>query len=202
MYPKVLTKEQEDLLPLIKAFSNEFGLVGGTAIALQIGHRKSIDFDLFKKGAFDILKINKNINTFFPIEQVLVENPDEYTIKVNRVQLTFYNYPFELKYNIRFDQIISMSDLLTIAAMKAFALGKRAKWKDYVDLYFIFQQYSLKEVVANANEIFKNQFSEKLFREQLSYHQDIDYTEEIVYMAGYKIDNNRIRQALTKISTS
>lgn len=48
--------------------------------------------------------------------------------------------------------------------MKAFALGKRAKWKDYVDLYFIFQNYSLQELVDKTNSIFKEQFNEKLFR--------------------------------------
>ena len=47
MHKKVLTKEQIQLLPLLKIFSNEYCLVGGTAIALHIGHRRSIDFDLF-----------------------------------------------------------------------------------------------------------------------------------------------------------
>jgi len=43
-----LTKKQIELLPLIKSFKKEFYLVGGTAIALHLGHRRSIDFDLFK----------------------------------------------------------------------------------------------------------------------------------------------------------
>ena len=47
MHDEVLTKEQKDILPLIAEFKKEFYLVGGTAIALQIGHRYSIDFDLF-----------------------------------------------------------------------------------------------------------------------------------------------------------
>ena len=48
MHPDILSKEQAELLPLIQQFKREFYLVGGTAIALQIGHRRSIDFDLFK----------------------------------------------------------------------------------------------------------------------------------------------------------
>ena len=48
MYKKILNKDQIELLPLIEQFKKEFYLVGGTAIALQIGHRRSIDFDLFK----------------------------------------------------------------------------------------------------------------------------------------------------------
>lgn len=47
MHKEVLTKEQVVLLPLIKEFAKEFFLVGGTALALQIGHRHSIDFNLF-----------------------------------------------------------------------------------------------------------------------------------------------------------
>ena len=56
------SKKQEELLPILKDMSIEFGLVGGTAIALQVGHRQSIDFDLFKYGSFDILKLKKSIN--------------------------------------------------------------------------------------------------------------------------------------------
>ena len=47
MHKEILSKEQLQLLPLLKAFSNEYNLVGGTAIALYLGHRQSIDFDLF-----------------------------------------------------------------------------------------------------------------------------------------------------------
>jgi hypothetical protein len=47
MHQEVLTARQSELLPLVEAFSKEFYLAGGTAIALTIGHRRSIDFDLF-----------------------------------------------------------------------------------------------------------------------------------------------------------
>jgi hypothetical protein len=47
MHPEILSKEQLELLPFLGQFNKRFFLVGGTAIALQIGHRQSIDFDLF-----------------------------------------------------------------------------------------------------------------------------------------------------------
>ena len=56
MHREILTKEQVDLLPLINKFSEDFGLVGGTAIALHIGHRESIDLDLFTLNDFDSVK--------------------------------------------------------------------------------------------------------------------------------------------------
>ena len=48
MHKEILSEEQANLLPLVKTFSKNFGLVGGTAIALHIGHRESLDFDLFR----------------------------------------------------------------------------------------------------------------------------------------------------------
>ena len=47
MHKEILTDEQINLLPLVQLFNKDFGLVGGTAIAFHIGHRESIDFDLF-----------------------------------------------------------------------------------------------------------------------------------------------------------
>lgn len=76
-------------------------------------------------------------------------------------------------------QLDLLPSLLTLAAMKAYALGRRSKWKDYVDLYFLLKgYYQLEDVIRKANEIFGDLFSEKLFRAQLSYFDDVDYTEE------------------------
>jgi len=61
--------------------------------------------------------------------------------------------------------------------MKAYSLGPQSKWKDYVDLYFILKyDYSIRQISARASEIFDQLFSEKLFRAQLSYFDDIDYS--------------------------
>lgn len=200
MHLEILTKKQKELLPLLKDVSPEFGLVGGSAIALQLGHRESIDFDLFKNGPLNILKLKRSVNKLFPIDQVRVENSNEYTLQANNVQLTFYNYPFDIAYDIKLDGVISLPNLLILAAMKAFALGKRAKWKDYVDLYFILQKYTLKEIVKQSETIFKGEFSEKLFREQLSYHEDLDYSEEVIYKTGFSVDDAEIRRKLTEVS--
>ncbi|KKP85746.1 MAG: hypothetical protein UR89_C0043G0001, partial [Candidatus Roizmanbacteria bacterium GW2011_GWA2_35_8] len=93
-------------------------------------------------------------------------------------------------------------DILTLGAMKAFALGRRAKWKDYVDLYFIFQKYSFQELIDKTNLIFKSEFNEKLFRTQLGYFEDIDHSEEIKYMTGFEKKDEEIKLFLEKISLS
>ena len=60
---------------------------------------------------------------------------------------SFFHYPFHIERDLNFEEIIKLPDILTLGAMKAFVLGRRAKWKDYVDLYFIFQKHSLQELI-------------------------------------------------------
>jgi len=87
--------------------------------------------------------------------------------------------------------------------MKAFALGRRAKWKDYVDLYFIIKDhFSISEISKRGNEIFRGEFNEKLFRSQLAYFDDINYSETIIFMPGFEIDDEKIKQKLIEFSLS
>ncbi len=202
MHEEVLTKEQKELLSPIRNFSGQFGLVGGTAIALQIGHRRSIDFDLFSNKRFFNTRIQDQIRDEFRIEKVFVDRPNELTILVNKVKITFYKYPFNIKYQITLKNIIKTPDLLTLASMKSFALGRRAKWKDYVDLYFLFKRYSLSEISKQAKKIFKGEFNEKLLREQLAYFEDIDYSEKVEFMPGKKVSDQEIKETLTEVSLS
>ena len=69
-----------------------------------------------------------------------------------------------------------------------------------MDLYFIFEKHSFDEVTTRAKEIFANEFNEKLFREELSYFEDIDYTEEVNFMDGFKVEDGLIKQKLNEIS--
>ena len=90
-----------------------------------------------------------------------------------------------------------MPDLLTLAAMKAFALGRRSKWKDYVDLYFLIQgYYNINDIIHKAEYIYGQEFSGKLFRSQLAFHKDIDYSEPVEYMNGYEVEDEVIKAFL------
>lgn len=203
MHEEILTREQVGLLPLIKLFKENFGLVGGTAVALYIGHRESIDFDMFSFEEFENTAIRKKVAKTIKTEKVLVNKKGEYTILIKGVKITFYNYLFEINFSENFNNIIKLPDLLTLAAMKAYALGQRAKWKDYVDLYFILKNYyPLEKIAQKTKEIFKNEFNEKIFRTQLSYFNDINYSEKIIYRKGFKIDDKIIKKELIKFSLS
>ena len=99
------------------------------------------------------------------------------------VNVTFFSFPFDVPAPILFEKYIPLPELLSLAAMKAYALGHRSKWKDYVDLYFIIKyHFSLDEIAIRATEIFWGGFNFALFREQLAYHEDMDYTEAVEYL--------------------
>ncbi len=200
-HKEILTKEQEKLLPLLKDFSKNFGLVGGTAIALHLGHRRSIDFDLFSNEKFGNKRLLNKIWRQQRVDNVIVNKLDELTIIIEGVKFTFFRYPFEIKYDCALEDVIKYPDLLTLAAMKAFALGMRAKWKDYVDLYFIIKNhFSIDEISQKARPIFKDNFNEKLFRVQLGYYEGISYEEEVEFLPGYEVDDEKIKKELINFS--
>lgn len=203
LHKEVLTKEQIALLPLVAAFSKDFGLVGGTAIALHIGHRFSIDFDLFTNKAFNNLKIRAGVVRRGRISEVILDEYGQYTIIMNGVRLTYLYYPFKINFSKKFGDIIKLPDLLTLAAMKAYALGRRAKWKDYVDLYFIGKKYhGIGDIIKKARKIFGNEFNEKMFRAQLAYFKDIDHSEKVIYLPGFEVSDDVIKKGLVDFSLS
>lgn len=205
-HKEILTPPQTALLPLVKACSREFGLVGGTAVALHIGHRESIDFDLFTKhpdSEFDIPAIKRLVRRFAIIETIVREKESEFTFKVNGVQITFFHFPHTIPYTERFGSYSAMPSLLTLAAMKAYALGARAKWKDYVDLYFIMHEaHPLAEIAAHAASLFGGEFNEKLFRTQIAYFDDVNYTEAVTYLPGYGVPDEEVKRMLAEYSLS
>lgn len=198
----ILNLDQTQLLSFVQSFSSDYYLVGGTAIALHLGHRRSIDFDLFTDHTFDPMVVRNKINRLKHIGYTYSQGEGELTVLVDKVKFTFFHYPFVIDRPLDFDSFIKIPELITLGAMKAFALGRRAKWKDYVDLYFIFKRHSFQELVDTANRIYEIEFNEKLFRTQLGYFDDIDHTEQIEYMTGFEKDDGEIKHYLGELSLS
>ena len=202
MYPDILTKSQKELLPHLQPFTSDYYLVGGTAIALHLGHRKSIGFDLFTQNKTKLRPINawKEELPFSPI-QTLFESGDEIHFIISDVKVTFMQFPYRIRCIDSFYGL-SIPSLLSLAGMKAFALNRRAKWKDYVDLYFIMKDhYSLKQIITEADNIFGSAFNSQLFRRQLSYFDDINYTEKVEYVSE-PLEDEIIKAFLTEMSFS
>jgi len=183
MHTGILTEKQNELLPYLQLFKRKFYLVGGTAIALHLGHRRSIDFDLFCKTNINKKDIRKKLGRV-PFKIIKIsEDSDQIHFVINDIKITFFNYPYEIEHPLRLGQYFSLPTLLSLASMKAYALGRRAKWKDYVDLYFILRDhYSIEEISKEAIKNFGQFYSEKLFREQLAFHKDINYSEPVEYL--------------------
>lgn len=200
MHDEILNVAQLKLLPLLEQFSKEFYLVGGTAIALQIGHRQSIDFDLFTFKPFGARRILNVLDQAGKSYVVTRRVSEQLNLVVDQVNLTFFEYPYAVKAEVEHD-VFRMPDLLSLAAMKAFALGRRAKWKDYVDLFFLLRdKLTLREICDKADGLFSDLFSERLFRGQLAYHVDINYREPVIYMPGFEVASEEIQEFLIEQS--
>ena len=201
MHSEILDIKQMELLPLMACFKREYYLVGGTAIALHIGHRRSIDFDLFKQSSINHKRNLDKLGFSKFSYRVTRRVQEQMNLIINDVKVTFFQYPFEINPIEKFEKYFRIPSLLELSAMKAYALGRRSKWKDYVDLYFILTgYYSISEISECASKIFGELFSEKLFRSQLCYFDDIDYTEQVDYIISNPPTDDTIKQKLTEFA--
>lgn len=92
-------------------------------------------------------------------------------------------------------------EVLTNKQVTLLPLGRRAKWKDYVNLYFITKRsHGLAAITKRARHIFGPEFNEKLFRAQLAYFKDIDYSEKVAYLKGHEVSDRVIKETLKNLS--
>ena len=202
MHKEILTREQVLLLPLLVQFKKDWGLVGGTAVALHIGHRESIDFDLFSYNPpFGNLALQRRIEKTRRIDEIIVNKEGEFTFLIDSVKFTFFHYPFDIDYSESFESVARLPTLLTLSAMKAFAIGQRNKWKDYVDMYFIIRDhYSVEKISGHAHMLFGDRFNGRMFRNQLSYFDDINYKEIVIFKPGFEVSDEEVKRALIEYS--
>ena len=121
-------------------------LVGGTALALQLGHRKSIDLDMFgsieatseeiqdacrNAGELEISKTSKNINIYW----------------VDGIKVDCVNYPYEWLEECKVLDGLRLASVNDIAAMKISAIINRGTKKDFIDLHFLLKEMSLNQIL-------------------------------------------------------
>lgn len=202
-HTEILSKEQKELLSFIKKFNGKFILVWWTAIALQLWHRKSIDFDLFLPNR-DKLPLNDIIKkTKETIWKPINFTSKDYcrTVVMNWVKVTWFAYMFDIpkQTNINY-KFIKIPNLLHLAAMKVHAMAQRAKWKDYVDMYFLIKEFWIKEIVSYAKDFFEWEVNIKLFASQLWFFDDINYSEKVEYMPWFQKTDDEIKKYLIEQS--
>lgn len=158
--------------PLLK----NFALGGGTSIALRIGHRQSIDLDLFSLNDFDAELLLKNLEKEFQLKQTDWDSNTvhAYFNKGNnfiKVDLLKHSYqlikPVENIGNIR---LLSIPDII---AMKLNAVSGRGSKKDFIDIYFLLKKFHLGEMINFYVEKYENRNIFSLLK-SLQYFQDAD----------------------------
>lgn len=202
MHSEILNRQQTALLPLMEKFKREYYLVGGTAIALYIGHRRSLDFDMFKYSSINHKRNLEKIASF-PFHHTVTRHvTEQMNLFINDVKVTFFQYPFPIEPSAKYETFFRMPPLLQLAAMKAYALGRRSKWKDYVDLFFLLREhFTIKDISIVATKIYGELYSEKMFRSQLCFFDDIDYTESVDWLVPEPPTEEEIKDSLTHFAT-
>lgn len=112
---------------------NQLRLAGGTALALQIGHRKSVDLDLFGEINFAELDLNLLFSAYNHVT-ILKQTENINILSINGIKVDFVNYSYQWLDDILTVEGLRLSHLKDIAAMKLAAITGRGSKKDFVDL--------------------------------------------------------------------
>jgi hypothetical protein len=175
----ILPPEQRRLWPELQGIPRNFVLYGGTAIALHLGHRQSVDFDFF---AFEDIATAALLDTIPALDgaRVVQQSPNTLTVIVDRsgpVQLSFFGLP-RLR-SIREPWLVEENGLavaapLDLAGTKVAVLQQRAEAKDYVDIAALIERAgtTLAEALAAAASIYGPSFNPQLTLKALCYFDD------------------------------
>lgn len=172
----ILDKDRQDVLTRLIPLTKGFVLGGGTALALQICHRKSFDFDFFSQQPISP-KLLELFSRTFSIASVQTDLKDELTFLLSsEIKLTFLHYPFHRSFDlIELENGLTFFSVSDIAIQKAYTIGRRGEYRDYFDLYSILKKelISLERIIQKAEHTYGKAFDAKLFLQQLVYFDDL-----------------------------
>ena len=163
----------------VEVFKN-LRLAGGTSLALQIGHRKSIDLDLFGILLADDTTFSEALATFEKVTW-LKKTPNINIFSINDVKVDFVNYTYPWLDETKSEDDLRLAGLKDIAAMKLAAVTGRGTKKDFIDIYFLLKQFSLKEMLQHYNNKYADG-SEFLVLKSLTYFEDAEPEQQPVML--------------------
>lgn len=175
------------LLPGVAAVASQLGtwpamqafyLSGGTALALQLGHRQSRDLDFSTRHPLAALPSLAELDGFltrFHRVEWLLQAPDQIHWRLDEVSVTLLAYPFAPHFSFHHWLGLAVADARDIAIQKAYALGRRAQARDYLDLHAVLKRgvISLDAMIRLAQDTYGEAFSPRLFLQQLVYTRDL-----------------------------
>lgn len=197
MFYDILDKKRLEILPLLKAFQNDYYLAGGTALALQIGHRDSVDFDFFCTNEFETQILMDSCKKIFIDHKILKVQDESNTLTIivdDDIKISFFSYNYTLLDPLIIEEYMTLASTNDIACMKLSAITSRSTLKDYVDLYEILQQKDLHELLQQIPQKFPT-LDTNLILKSLVYFDDI-VDEPILFKHGKNISLNTIKEFL------
>ena len=123
----------------------DFYLAGGTGLALQFGHRRSIDLDLFRESEFASAGLRDRLRGLEALRK-LATSPGTVHLQLHGVKVSFLHYPYPLLFPLRQCDHIAVADPRDIACMKLDAIANRGSRRDFVDLCLAAKTYGLREI--------------------------------------------------------
>jgi len=199
MHYEILDDARRDLLPHLRRFKDRFYLAGGTGLALQIGHRDSVDFDFFTHEDIDTVKLFDEIRTAFQGKTIEKTQEEKNTLSLiidRQIKLSFFTFRYPIVGTFIEDENIRIASIEDIACMKMSAIASRQAYKDYVDMYFILHLKSLSELF----EVLRNKMpslDENLVLKSLTYFEDIS-PEKIIYKNNSTVSFDDIKKFILK----
>ena len=179
MHPEILSTEQKEIFKELTFLSDQgFYLAGGTALALQLGHRTSVDFDFYIPKHFDSAKLATEFTQRFG-EEIKINQQTEDTLKITirNTWASFFYYPYELIRLLRDFEGIKLSSVEDIAAMKAIAVVQRGRKRDFFDIYYLVKGIGFERLIFHTLEKYPN-YEVPLILKALSYFDDADKETE------------------------
>lgn len=176
MHRETLAPETSRVLEKIskQSFIKDFYLVGGTALALHFGHRESIDLDFFSAQDFSLEKMKKEISA---LGQYRLTNEEDGTLDgmLDDVKLTFIRYEYPLLFPLVDWDGVKLADERDIACMKIDAVSSRGSKKDFIDLYFLLEKYSLPELLSFFEQKYSHiEYNKLHLLKSLAYFDDAE----------------------------
>ncbi len=175
IYLELLDSARQKVFHRLREFTKDGYLAGGTALALQLNHRKSVDFDVFVKKPIDS-SFRRKIETIFGDQPYEVNTADQITFPLGEgIEITFLYYWYPHIRSLVPTASLSLASVDDIIADKAHTLGRRALWRDYIDLFVVMKKHdmNIEQIIILASQKFAGEFVKEQFLEQISYFDDV-----------------------------
>lgn len=152
MHPECLPEGGRKVLSGLRGVVRAHGfiLAGGTALAMQLGHRVSEDLDFFTTGQFSTDELFRGLKKGGLAPSVLQEEKETLTVSARGTKLSFFRYPYPFLERRRSMGGIPLAGVIDIASMKVTAITQRGAKRDFVDLYFILKDVPFRKVAENT----------------------------------------------------